>query len=217
MNDLPKIYLAEFRVRPDSLIACPVCDALHLIEEVEPGETATCRRCHSVLISAKRNAMHRTIALSLAAVILMAILLFYPFLGMARAGLSKEASIIDIIRSFDNGIFALLSVGMTLFVVAIPVIRALALTYVLLPLLRGLPAPAHAKSIFLFAERLSPWSMTEMFIIGTGVALIKIGGLATVSFGPAFWMFCLLALVVALKNAAICRWTVWSAIAREAA
>ena len=49
---------------------------------------------------------------------------------------------------------------------------------------------SHAAFVFRMAEAMQPWAMAEIFIIGTAVALVKIGGLATISLGPAFWAFC---------------------------
>ena len=52
----------------------------------------------------------------------------------------------------------------------------------------------------------------EIFVIGTAIALVKVGGLATISFGPAFWAFCGLILVNAASNAFTSATTIWDAI-----
>ena len=57
--------------------------------------------------------------------------------------------------------------------------------------------------------------MAEIFIIGTAVALVKVAGLATVSLGPAFWAFCALIIVTALKNSFLSKWTIWQAIEQQ--
>ena len=69
-----------------------------------------------------------------------------------------------------------------------------------------------ALQAFRFAQDLKPWAMTEIFAIGCAVALVKLGGLAQVLFGPAFWMFVALSVFVFLADRALCTWSIWSAL-----
>ncbi|MCL6283734.1 paraquat-inducible protein A [Ruegeria sp. 2012CJ41-6] len=201
----------------DGLIACPHCDLLHELEALQPGQRATCSRCHSTLITTKSETMDRTLALALASAVLMAGALCFPFLGMSKAGLERKASIVDVILAFSEGWYVLLGLCVLLFVVVLPMVRAALLVYTIWPLRQGRPALPHAKLAFAWAEALAPWAMTEIFIIGTAVALIKIGGLATISFGTSFWLFCVLVLVIGFQNASVCRWTIWSTIRKVTA
>src|SRR5690606_36165536 len=61
------------------LIACPRCDALHIERELEPGETARCIRCNTVLASPRAGAFTRIIALSFTSLVLMVGAVFFPF------------------------------------------------------------------------------------------------------------------------------------------
>jgi paraquat-inducible protein A len=54
--------------------------------------------------------------------------------------------------------------------------------------------------------------MAEIFIVGVSVALIKVAGIATVSFGPAFWAFCALVIITVVKDQLICRFSIWQAL-----
>ena len=71
-----------------------------------------------------------------------------------------------------------------------------------------------AAKAFRMSEALRPWSMAEIFAIGCAVALIKITDLADVEFGPAFWMFSALALLVVLQDQVLCRWSVWTSLTK---
>ncbi|MCG7518328.1 paraquat-inducible protein A [Ruegeria sp. Ofav3-42] len=204
-------YQDVFRHDPDMLIACPACDTLHVLQPVEPGQVARCTRCHFKLVAPKKDSLNRSLALALTSVVLMITMLNFPFLKMSKSGLSHEATIVQIITGLAHGWYVILAAAVALFVVAVPMIRAGALFYVMWALKQD-KVPSKARRVFLFAEKLSPWAMTEIFIIGTGVALIKVAGLASISFGIAFWLFCALVVVIGLKNSAICRWTVWSLI-----
>ena len=194
------------------LIACPRCDALHVERELEPGETARCVRCGGVLASPRAGAFTRIIALSFASLVLMVGAVFFPFLEISRMGFGNETSLFGVAMAFSSGALMPLTVALLATIVGLPVLRALLLVYTLMPLSRGRPPHAHAVPAFRLSERLRPWSMAEIFVIGTAIALVKVGGLATISFGPAFWAFCGLILVNAASNAFTSATTIWDAI-----
>ena len=97
-------------------------------------------------------------------------------------------------------------------IVGLPVLRAVLLVYTLLPLSRNRAPYAHAVPAFRLSEALRPWSMAEIFVIGTAIALVKVAGLANISLGPAFWAFCGLILVNAASFAFTSATTIWDAI-----
>ena len=134
---------------------------------------------------------------------------FLPFLEISVRGFQSSASLIDTALAFSGGITAPLTVAVLLLIVIIPIARASLLAYALLPMRLGLALLPGAKRAFYWSGRLRPWSMAEVFIVGVAVALVKIGGMATVSFGPAFWELSIIALVVALEAASLSEKTVW--------
>ena len=200
----------------DEIIACPTCDALYRARLPGEGERTVCVRCHTVLISTRRGAYLRAIALALAVVILMAGATFFPFLNVTVAGLSNRASVFDAAMSFmDGGWMVALSVATALLIVVIPVLRALLVIYTLAPLALNRPALPGARRAFRWAEDLRPWSMAEIFVIGCAVALVKVSDLAQVGYGPAFWMFGALVVVIVLQDNAMDKWTIWRSLDRE--
>lgn len=194
------------------LIACPCCDALHLERELQPGETARCIRCNTVLASPRAGAFTRIIALSFASLVLMVAAVFFPFLEISRMGFGNETSLFGVAMAYSHGALMPLTLLLLGTIVGLPVMRALLLVYTLVPLSRGRAPFPHAVRAFRISESLRPWSMAEIFVIGTAIALVKVGGLATISFGPAFWAFCGLILVNAASNAFTSSATIWDAI-----
>jgi len=198
----------------DELIACPRCDTLHHSRVLAETERAACARCGTLLITPRTRSFLHVVALSFTAMILMVAAVFFPFLGISSHGLSHESSVFEAAMAFSDGWLAPLSLAVLLAIVLLPVARFTALIYTLWPLANGRPALRHAAFAFRFAEELQPWSMAEIFVIGTGVALVKVAGLAEISFGPAFWAFCALIVVTVLKTAFMSKWTIWEAIGR---
>ncbi len=199
----------------DQLIACPTSDSLHRSARLGESERAACARCGTLLITPRARSFLHVIALAFTAMILMIAAIFFPFLKISAQGFSHASSVFEVAMAFSEGSLAPLAFAVLMLIVGLPILRFGALIYVLWPLANARPAWPHAAQAFRLAEELEPWSMAEIFIIGTAVALVKIGGLASVSLGPAFWAFCALIIVTALKNAFLSQWTIWDAIGRK--
>ncbi|MBM9593446.1 paraquat-inducible protein A [Roseitranquillus sediminis] len=203
------------RLAIDELIACPRCDALHRAELPHAGERAICRRCGTVLIAPRAGSYGRILMLATTIMILMFGAVFFPFLQLRVAGLRSDASVFDTARAFAGGNMAPLAVAVALLIVLIPVLRVLLISYVLAPLAAGRRPARHAAAAFRLSEDLRPWSMAEIFVIGTAVALVKLADLAQVVLGPAFWMFAALVVVTVLQDGFMCRWSIWRALEAE--
>lgn len=196
----------------EELIVCPVCDATYALERPKNGERAVCVRCHKVLIAPRKKAGMQIIAVAVASVVLIIAASVFPFLQISAAGRSNSVSILDAALSFTEGpmlILALLTAG---FIIFVPLLRMLLTLYVLIPVVLDRPAARHAIRAFRLSEAMRPWSMAEIFAIGCAVALVKVADLATVSFGPAFWMFGVLVALVIVQDGFMCKWTVWHSL-----
>ncbi len=198
----------------EDLIACPHCDTLHRATALMAQERAACARCGSLLMTPRDRSFLHVMALAFTAMILMIAAIFFPFLGISSHGFGHESSVFEVAMAFSDGWLAPLSLAVLGSIAALPVLRFAGLIYTLWPLANGRPAWRHARRVFRLVEELQPWSMAEIFVIGTGVALVKIAGLASISFGPAFWAFCALIIVTVLKNIYMSKWGIWEAIDR---
>ncbi len=196
----------------DTMIACPVCDALHHVSDVPDNTRARCHRCHTVLFSPKPDAMTRMVMLAGTALILMGTAVFFPFLDLSAGGFEQRSSVLDAITAFSDGLLLPLSFAVAALIVVLPALRLLAILYAVGPMMIGHVPARHATAAFRFAQILRPWSMAEIFIVGVAVALVKIGGLATVTIGPAFWAFVALVLVTTLNDTVMCRLTIWKTL-----
>ncbi len=194
------------------LIVCPTCDAVYTLDRPEAGQKAVCGRCHVDLIAPRRKAGLQIIAISLAVLVLVIAATIFPFLTIRAGGRQNSVSILDAALAFSDGPLVLLALSTAALIVFIPLLRVLLALYVLIPVvLDRMPAPG-SKLAFRMSEALRPWSMAEIFAIGCAVALIKITDLADVTFGPAFWMFSTLVVLVVAQDSFMCRWTVWKSL-----
>lgn len=199
----------------DDLIACPHCDALYKVRIPEIGSRAVCARCHTVLIAPKRKAGLKIIALTVAMLILIVGAVFFPFLQIRVSGLANQTSILDAAFSFRSGPMTFLAVLTGGMIVLVPFARMLLIMYVLTPIVAGRKPYSHAKSAFRLSQKLKPWAMAEIFAIGCAVALVKVADLAHVGFGPAFWMFAVLVIIVLINDNYLCTWSVWRSLEQK--
>lgn len=196
----------------EGLIACPLCDALHIQEDLDVGETARCIRCGTVLAKPRDGAFAQLIALAFTSMVLLVGAVFFPFLEVSAMGFGNASSLFDVALAFADGVLLPLVLAVLAMIIGLPILRAFLLLYTLVPLAQGRPPHRHAAIAFRWSELLRPWSMAEIFVIGTAVALIKVAGLATVHLGPAFWAFCALIFVNLASRAFMCQTSIWDAI-----
>ncbi len=197
---------------PDELIACTICDALHRVAPIPAGGRLRCVQCGTTLLRADVKALDAILASAAAMAILVISAVFFPFLRISASGFSSSARLTDTARAFAEGLTAPLAVALILVIVVVPVVRAIALFYALLPIRLGRKPVRGARKAFRLACELRPWSMAEIFIVGVAVALVKVGGMATVSFGPAFWELTLVVLIVVLESSSFCEKSLWRII-----
>ena len=198
-----------------ALIACPRCDALHRAFEPAPGQRLRCTRCRTVLVSPVGASITYVVLLAVSAAILIVGAVFLPFLRISVAGLGNESSIVEAAFAFPGALLPL-SVGVLALIVLVPLARMVLVVYALGPPAFGARPWPKAVQAFRLSETMRPWSMAEIFIIGTAIALVKVADLANVVYGPAFWMFVALVVLVVLKDALMCRHTIWKLLDAEA-
>lgn len=198
----------------EGLLACPRCDTLHVEVELHSGETAKCTRCDGLLAKPQGGAFTQLIALAFTSIILLMGAIFFPFLEISRMGFGNTTSLFGVAMAFAEGFLLPLVLVLLLLVIGLPIFRSALLLYTLIPLAQGSAPYKHAANAFRLSEKLRPWSMAEIFIIGVVVALVKIAGMASIHLGPAFWAMACLVLLVVLEGTSLCEWSLWQTLQR---
>lgn len=195
-----------------ALIGCPACDALHHRQYVACGQRARCCRCGTTLLAPRDGALVKIVATAAAAAILMIVAVASPFLEVRVAGLSRFASVLDAAMVFSTGILIPLSLMTAILIVLLPFGRLFGLIYALLPAILERPLYPGGRTALRWSMRARPWAMAEIFMIGATIALIKLQDIAAVSFGPAFFTFAAVALLITLKDILMCERTLWQTL-----
>ncbi len=114
--------------------------------------------------------------------------------------------------SFDEGIMAPLSLAVAAFVLVLPIARLALLVWALAPLSADRAPWSGAATALRLAERLKPWAMAEIFMVGVAVALVKLADLATLQMGPAFWSFAAIVFITAVSDTQMSKLSLWTAL-----
>lgn len=188
--------------------ACHFCDTLHLERPPKEGMAARCVRCHAVLYQNRPASLARASALSLASLLLMVIVYWFPFLTLEYNGILTRLNPAQAAWAlYEQGDWPV-GLGIGLFTVLVPLFMAGGLLYVCGPLMAGYAAPG-ARTIAKWMHRAEPWNMIEVFLLGVLVSLLKLWHMAHLEFGSGFWAFAALMLCMAGALAAIDRNELW--------
>lgn len=198
----------------NSLMACPECDLLLSIPQVPKGQMAKCSRCGAVLFRSKRNSIDRTLALTLAGLILYTVAVSFPFLAMKTQGVVNQTALLTGMKLlYQQGMGGLASV-VTLTCILFPLMEMLSLLYILLSL-KFERKPPGAIRLFLWVQKLKPWAMMEVFMIGILVSMVKLAKMASIIPGTALWAFVLLIFVLAGSTVSLDPHLVWEKLDRR--
>ena len=198
-----------------TLVACPTCDALLERPQLEPGQRARCPRCHDVIAANKVRGVERTTALMIASLLVYIVAIGFPFMRMERSGLSNEISVLDAVLVLWNNGMSVLAIITAFLILLFPVTRVVLILVMHAVLHRDGQIRRPYAWLLRTGQQIEPWAMADIFMIGVIVSLVKIGSLARIEVGPAFWAMSALIVFMAMGTSAACRDTVWEALRRR--
>ncbi len=198
----------------ERLVACHDCDLLQRIPPIPVGGAARCPRCNAVLARVPHNSLERTAALAIAALFLFVGANVFPLLTLDISGRLTDASIITGTHTLwvqgSRGVAALVF----LTAVAAPLMHILMLLYVVVPLWLSI-RPPYGVRVFRFLQRIRPWSMAEVFMLGVLVSMVKLADLAEIVPGIALWSFTLLIPILTATMVTLDDHLTWERLAPE--
>src|SRR5271157_4303829 len=173
--------LAEEPVGPvgAALRECPGCGLFQIEPVLAPGTTAHCERCGTALRKARRHPLEHSLALTVAALILLGVMCTTTLMTVSTSGIVHGAGIFSGPLELQQRGMTSLAVVVVFVTVAAPLAKLIGTIYVLLRIREAKPPP-HLRRIFVWVERLTAWSMVEVFVLGVFVAYVKLGDLVKI-------------------------------------
>ncbi len=211
----PAMHHVSLLTQADAeLRECRYCGLFQRLPPLAPRQVAECPRCGYVLRRVRRELVDRALALCLAGFVLYLVAVVSPFLEFIVGGQTWATTLPALPTSLEDfGMWPLA------FVVVVTTLAAplgkLGLTAVVLLGVRSEQMPDWVPAAARLRERLSPWSMVEVFLLGVFVAYTRLAALAEVRVGVALWGLAGLMVVMVALDVLVDRDSVWELIGRH--
>lgn len=189
------------------LLACPECDLLQH-EPSPPPRKALCARCGAVLYQ-RGAGLERTLALTLTALVLLALANGFPILTLELQGERTTTTLVGAAAALWSQGMPLVALLVVFMAVLMPLAELAALAYLLVPLTRRRQAPGFG-AVFRVLQFASRWGAVEVFVLGALVSLVKLGHVADVEPGVALASYGVLMLVMAAIEASFDPRELWA-------
>lgn len=177
------------------LLICEHCDTVHRSRVLAPGEEILCVRCGAVL--ARYHALNAggMLALVLTALIVFLIANVWPVVTLGLGSQQISTTLWGtILMMWGQGaqVVAVVAAATLFF---FPLNKMLMLGWVLLFARDGRRAPGFAfvmKTLY----HLQPWTMSEVFVLGAMVSIVKARAYFDVQPDPGIWAYAVLTLLI---------------------
>ncbi|MGE4045166.1 MAG: paraquat-inducible protein A [Acetobacteraceae bacterium] len=202
------------RHTPRRLRECHDCGLLQAVPALAPGSRASCLRCDALLRQTRAGSMALPLALNMAALVLFFLGAVMTLMSVRTAGQQTVATLLSGPAGLEEGGLWELGAVVVLTTFAIPLARVLCILAVL-PALRLRRPPGWTRPVFAWAERLRPWSMIEIYLLGAFVAYVKLSDMVQVDLGIALFALVGLMVMVIAADASLDDQAVWEAMERQ--
>ena len=182
-----------------SLIACHECDLVQREPQVPAGGVARCACCEAELYRNQPESLDRSLAYTLAALILFIVSNAFPIVGLIAQGQLIQTTLYGTVRALYDNDMRLVAGLVFVTTILFPGAEIAAMIYLMLPLRLGWVPPWFAQ-VFRLRQAVRPWGMIEVFMLGIIVALAKLAHIADVITDAAMWSF--FGLIILLAAAA---------------
>ncbi|HYL23881.1 MAG TPA: paraquat-inducible protein A [Burkholderiales bacterium] len=193
------------------LLACPECDLLQHDARSPRPRKALCARCGAVLYQRRGGGLERSLALTVTALVLLALANAFPILTLELQGERTTATLAGAAAALWSQDMPLVAILVLFMAVVMPLAELAALAWLLVPLRRGVRAPGFG-AVFRVLQFASRWGAVEVLVLGTLVSLVKLGHVADVEPGIALGSYGALMLVMAAIEASFDPRELWARV-----
>ncbi|PID62846.1 MAG: hypothetical protein CR974_02755 [Gammaproteobacteria bacterium] len=196
-------------------IACLHCDLLLDAVAIDRGNRAVCPRCHQTLYLAKR-AFDTALALLVTALFLYFPAILLPFISLEVTGSEVQVSLLTSIITIAENEMWFLALTVFALVVLLPLVKFISLLFIMIALSREhLPFGGSVRGLTTMRHLLSvaPWNMTEVYLVGVLITIIKLTGVAYIDLSAGFAAFVLLILTNTLFSIKFPHHRIWRHVA----
>jgi paraquat-inducible protein A len=168
-------------------------------------------RCGATLHRNRPDSLDRTLALTLAGIVLFIVANSFPFLSFQMQGQTTDTTLATGVKDlYEQGMWELSAVVLFTSILA-PGTQLLLLLTILVPLKLD-RLPRGFPTLFRYVRTLTPWGMMDVFMLGILVSVVKLSDMATIVPGISLFAFGVLIFVLAGAQATLDPDIVWSRV-----
>ncbi|TLU73619.1 paraquat-inducible membrane protein A [Lichenicoccus roseus] len=189
---------------------CPVCGLVQRSTDLQPGQIMHCSRCETMLGRRRTNPPIATpLAFCLTSLVLYLLSITQPLMTISIYGRSRTITLftgpIELLRDgwgLAGGLIALVTI-------VFPAIVIMLMLGILFGALHH-RLPLRVTSMMRWYDRLRPWSMIEVYMLGVLVAYTKLIDLADIQVGTAVYALGGLMLTLGVTDSTLDTDVIWS-------
>lgn len=163
----------------ETTLTCPLCTQEHALIPLASGETAKCVRCNTQLATASRFGVNAPVAFALTGLVFAVPAAFLPFMTVEKFGNVRSGNFLTSVSRLDDQGMPLLAIWVLVCGGLTPLFLLCALAFS-----RGASERTHR-----LGHVLAHWAMPEVYVLGTLVALTRLGSLVEVEINAGFWSY----------------------------
>jgi paraquat-inducible protein A len=192
------VFVDRTDKRPSALVSCQDCGLLQRRVLLPLGARASCARCHAVLYQQRPLRLEVLLAMTLSSCLMFVSANLFPMMSLQSKGAQSSTTLIGAIAALWQQDMQPVAVVMFLTTMLAPCLELALLAYLLIPLYCR-RAPRGFVPLMRVLQWVHPWGMSEVFLMGVLVALVKLGRLAEVVPGAGLWSFCALIILLTVN------------------
>src|SRR5665213_2602799 len=172
----------------DRLVACQTCGLVQEADDVPKDSVIKCARCNFQIFHRRANSRARTLAFSIAALILYFPSNFYPIVTADYQGQHTRTTIFQGIHALFTHRQYFISSLVFCTSILTPALKMIGLIFITITL----DWPNWKKSrtwIYKIIRIIDPWNMLEVFLLAICVSMVELGEIATVHPGRGVFSF----------------------------
>ncbi|MCX7514678.1 paraquat-inducible protein A [Frateuria hangzhouensis] len=196
-GDADDVAHGQVRAPAAALLICEHCDTVHRSRPLAPGEEIRCVRCGALLARWHALDAGGMLALVLTALIVFVIANVWPVVTLGLGAQQSSATLWGMILTMWEQSSQVVSVVAAATLFFFPLNKMLMLGWVLLFARDGRRAPGFAP-IMRTLHYLQPWTMTEVFVLGALVSIVKARAYFDVQADPGIWAYGVLTLLITI-------------------
>ncbi|HWX67258.1 MAG TPA: paraquat-inducible protein A [Rhodanobacter sp.] len=180
---------------PETLLICEHCDTVYRRRTLERGEVARCARCLAELERHQLLSVNALLALVLTAMIVFVQANMWPIVTLGLNGQYSGTTLWGMIITMWQQQAQVVSVLAAITLFFFPLAKMLSLGWLLWFARRGRRAPGFVR-LMVTLHHLGPWTMSEVFVLGALVAIVKAHNYFDVVADPGIYAYAALTLLI---------------------